>query len=585
MSLSRIAVEQREKEAQALNFFLVFSLIGSLALHIGVLSLGLGKFLSKAPELENEPIEIAIVELPSPQKLELKQENEARGFVAGKSRAILSNSGSSKELGVASGASQEKSPIKIAPSNSSVATSEILKVQPAPQQKLSQRSPNRISPPQQNQETKLEEVQAKIVTQPKPVVTPSQFAPSEIVTQPKPVVTPSPVPAASVKPLPEATNPLSGDRSSQVQQSNNQKLNSLLVNAKNAREQASKVTNSGGISDRQAKIAANLRNKAGSGVGTSNGLGNSAGNELRNGTGKGNGNGTSPNNSSNGNGTGTGNSGTGRGNNVQSGSTVATGTRNIERRTLPEESNSNYTNPSSSSSGRLAYRTCSKPEYPEKARQRGLEGKAEISVDVDSKGNVTNVRLAQTSGHAELDKAAVEQARNWKFNAPNGAAQGVSAKVDFAIEGSVRSRQIRERRRKRGIRKQPVASSQNTQTQPSTQTTNITRTPQRQNTNTALRKSLRRQSATVRRRVDTLPPRQRQDRPQRRQQTTLRSPSQTRLRESLKRLPRATSPNQTRRRRQQPQTTSPNQSRLRQSLRLHQQKSQSTPSSTNSNEQ
>ena len=56
MSLSPIAVAQREKEAKSLNAFLTFSLIGSLALQIGVLSLGIGKFLSKAPEVENEPI-------------------------------------------------------------------------------------------------------------------------------------------------------------------------------------------------------------------------------------------------------------------------------------------------------------------------------------------------------------------------------------------------------------------------------------------------------------------------------------------------------------------------------------------------
>ncbi len=104
MSLSRLAVEQREKEAKTLNSFLAFSLIGSLALHIGVLSLGIGKFLSKAPEVENEPIEIAIVELPTPQKLEVEPETKADGsFITGNNRAILSNYRSSKGFGVANG--------------------------------------------------------------------------------------------------------------------------------------------------------------------------------------------------------------------------------------------------------------------------------------------------------------------------------------------------------------------------------------------------------------------------------------------------------------------------------------------------
>lgn len=539
MSLSRLAVEQREKEAKTLNSFLAFSLIGSLALHIGVLSLGIGKFLSKAPQVENEPIEIAIIELPTPQKLEVEPETKADGgFITGNNRAILSNSISSKEFGVASssGTYQEKSsPKKIAPSNASIAASGVVKVSPAPQ-KLSQRSSKVISTALPNQKIKLENV------------------PSEIATPAKPVITSSPIPVAVNT---------SKERSSQIQQLNNQRLNNLLTQAKNSREQVSTIPNSGAITAQQGKIAANLRNQARSGVGT----GNSTGNESRNGTGNGissnnsdtgNGTGTtgkgiSPNNRGMGNNTGNGrspnNGGTGSRNNVQSGSTVATGTQNIERRTSVPESNSNSTNPGSSL-GRLACRTCSKPKYPERARKRGLEGKAEISVDVDSKGNVTNVRLARTSGHAELDKAAVEQARNWKFNAPNGAAQGVTAKVDFAIEGSKKSRQNRERRRQRAAaRKQPVASSQNTQTTP------IVKTP----ANTALRRSLRRQATTPQRRVDTLPPRQAFDQPQRQR----RQPSvgQTRLRESLRRS-----------------QTSSNQNKLRQSLRLYQQQSQSTPS-------
>ena len=418
------------------------------------------------------------------------------------------------------------------------------------------------------------------------------------------------VSVAKVKPIPVDTF---NERSSQVQQLNNQRLNNLLAKARNSREQALKVSNSNAIAAQQGKVAANLRNQIGNSVGTGNstgnqlrssgtgtgngtgtsnrgtgsgngtgtGIGNGTGTGIGNGTGTGtgtgNGTGTGTNNrgtgTGNGTGTGTNNRGTGTGNGgLQSGSTVATA-RNTERQASARESNSNSTN--TRSSGRLGCRTCSKPKYPENARKRRLEGKAEISVDVDKKGNVTNVRLAQTSGHAELDKAAVEQARNWKFNTPNGAAQGVTAKVDFAIEGSKKSRQNQERRRRRvAIQKKPVASSQNTRTQPA----NITKAP----SNTALRRSLRRQANTLppRRRIDTLPPRQAFDKPQRQRRQL--SVSQTRLRNTLRRQQRAVSPNQTTIRRSQPQTTSPNQTKLRQSLRLYKQ-SQSTPSN-NSNE-
>lgn len=572
MSLSSIAVEQREKEAKSLNAFLAFSLIGSLALHIGVLSLGIGKFLSKAPELKDEPLEIAVVELPTPQKLESKPEE-----VQGNSGAVLSSSGGSAGFGVASGggASLPKR----------VASSEIINVvQPIPRQNSSPRRISKaISPPLQTQKIKPEVSAKKIVTQSKivtpssqpiaakPVETPTQTQPAKVVTSPKPVAKPS--------------NDLGeSDRSLQV---NNQRLSSVLAEAKNAREQASTANNVGKITAEQSKIAANLRNQSGSGVGTSNDLGSSTSNELRTngtgngtgtnnsgtgtgyGTGRGTGNGTgNGTGSGTGNGTGTNNSGTGRGNNnLQSGSTVATGSRNIERPTSPQPTESNTF--AGSSSGRLACRTCSKPKYPENARKRKLEGKAEISVDVDNKGNVTNVRLARTSGHAELDKAAVEQARNWKFNAPNGAAQGVTAKVDFAIEGSKRSRQNRERRRQRAAaRLRTVDRSQNTQVQPPTQPTNITRTPARRSTNTALRKSLRTSTTTRRRQVNTLPPRQAFDQPRRRQQ----SGSQTRLRNTLRRVQSSA---QTRIRRSP--ASSPSQSKLRQSLRSYQQKPQSAP--------
>ncbi|MDB9310727.1 TonB family protein [Aphanizomenon sp. CS-733/32] len=67
MSLSSITIEQREKEAEALKTFLVFSFIGSLALHTGLLALAINKFFLKVPEVISEPIELTILET-LPQK-------------------------------------------------------------------------------------------------------------------------------------------------------------------------------------------------------------------------------------------------------------------------------------------------------------------------------------------------------------------------------------------------------------------------------------------------------------------------------------------------------------------------------------
>ncbi|WP_071191248.1 energy transducer TonB [Trichormus sp. NMC-1] len=62
MGFSNIAIEQREKEAEALKTFLIYSLIGSLALHLGVLALCISKFLLRVPEVKDQPIEVTILE-------------------------------------------------------------------------------------------------------------------------------------------------------------------------------------------------------------------------------------------------------------------------------------------------------------------------------------------------------------------------------------------------------------------------------------------------------------------------------------------------------------------------------------------
>ncbi len=69
MSLSSTALEQREKEAQTLKSFLLYSLIGSTALHIGVFALALSNLLKRIPQLQEEPIDVVIIETPTPQEV------------------------------------------------------------------------------------------------------------------------------------------------------------------------------------------------------------------------------------------------------------------------------------------------------------------------------------------------------------------------------------------------------------------------------------------------------------------------------------------------------------------------------------
>ncbi|MHC5863147.1 MAG: hypothetical protein ACYTXK_40435, partial [Nostoc sp.] len=81
MSLSETVLKSREKEAATLKSFIAFSLIGSFALHIGVLVLAIfaiNSLLVKVPLSKNEPIEVTIVETPSKElantPIDLKQE-------------------------------------------------------------------------------------------------------------------------------------------------------------------------------------------------------------------------------------------------------------------------------------------------------------------------------------------------------------------------------------------------------------------------------------------------------------------------------------------------------------------------------
>jgi len=99
---------------------------------------------------------------------------------------------------------------------------------------------------------------------------------------------------------------------------------------------------------------------------------------------------------------------------------------------------------------------CDKPQYPAEARNRGLQGQARVAVDVDAEGNVTNVRLINSSGHAELDEAAVRQARQWKFTPSVAGRQGIGAKVDFQLEGTEYQRQ-RQRERQEQPKPLPPA--------------------------------------------------------------------------------------------------------------------------------
>ena len=77
------------------------------------------------------------------------------------------------------------------------------------------------------------------------------------------------------------------------------------------------------------------------------------------------------------------------------------------------------------------------PRYPPAAARAGIEGTVILIIDVDANGNVTNVAVEKSSRNRDLDRAAMEAARKWRFNAATrdgaAAAGTVRVPVDFKL--------------------------------------------------------------------------------------------------------------------------------------------------------
>ncbi|MEH2267982.1 MAG: TonB family protein [Nostoc sp.] len=391
MSFSGITVEQRSKEVEALKSFLTYSLIGSLALHIGVLSSGISNYLTRVPTGEEEPIEVAIVDSPTaePEKSiadipeEIKKEPEV----------------------------VQKQPIETLP---------VEKIQ---------------------QQEQITAVAQKLQ--------PTNTPPKAIATKPEVPVKSAPIPRSAPEvPVKSASIPrslLSGDS----------KANSPGGGGGGGGGGGSGVGLGSG-----SGIAVGTSSGTGAGGGTGTGTGGGFGSGTGTGTGSGTGSGIgSGSGSGTGSGTGSGigsGTGSGIGNGVGNRPTVAT----APTAATPPKINS-------PGNGRAACRECN-AKYPEAARRQKVEGRVEVAVDTDAQGNVTNVRIARSSGNRELDEETARQARDWKLKPAEGGRQGVSIATEFAIKGSQRSRQVQERQAQREAqeRTQQAAAANSTQENP-----------------------------------------------------------------------------------------------------------------------
>lgn len=78
------------------------------------------------------------------------------------------------------------------------------------------------------------------------------------------------------------------------------------------------------------------------------------------------------------------------------------------------------------------------PRYPRRARRLGQEGVAWIRVHVAANGEATKVELIESSGHRDLDDAAISSLRLWKFDPATEAGRPIPDVVELPVRFELR---------------------------------------------------------------------------------------------------------------------------------------------------
>ena len=74
------------------------------------------------------------------------------------------------------------------------------------------------------------------------------------------------------------------------------------------------------------------------------------------------------------------------------------------------------------------------PDYPQGARQRGEQGDVVLEIRVNAEGTVDEVKVASSSGFAELDEAAVKAARSAKFSPARSGHDPVASTARLKLQ-------------------------------------------------------------------------------------------------------------------------------------------------------
>ena len=74
------------------------------------------------------------------------------------------------------------------------------------------------------------------------------------------------------------------------------------------------------------------------------------------------------------------------------------------------------------------------PSYPSSARRLGIEGTTLLRVYVAADGRVSDVQVDQSAGHPDLDRAAAEAVRRWKFEPGRRGSEPVGMWVRLPVQ-------------------------------------------------------------------------------------------------------------------------------------------------------
>lgn len=77
------------------------------------------------------------------------------------------------------------------------------------------------------------------------------------------------------------------------------------------------------------------------------------------------------------------------------------------------------------------------PRYPATAMRRGVTGTVLVRVEVGVDGTPTDVQVAKRSGSRDLDRAAIDAVRDWRFRPGQRDGQPVTSVVTIPIDFSL----------------------------------------------------------------------------------------------------------------------------------------------------